>query len=420
MNLDRDQARRFLVERHLLAPPRSLPARASSVLAVVERLGSLQFDPLEAPGARNHELVLAARVAGFRKEWCTRWLYGPDRRLFEAWNKGLSLLPVAELAEHRGTWEAITQRWGGLLERHEGVTRRIVEAIGERGPLSVGAFGKGDVIDWWWGRTPVNRAVIDMLFLCGRLGIARRDGNARTYDLIERVLPARALDRRVQAEAAARHRLVSRVRGAGLLGKTGSAELLQGTGTAVELRARLEALVADGTLASVTIEGLRGTFYALPAEHAARRRAPAPPGAALLAPLDPLIWDRRFLRDLWDFDYLWEVYTPHARRRWGYLVLPILFGERLIGRIEPRATRAPGSLAIAGLWLEKGVDVDEPELADALAGALAAHAALVGATEITWARGLRRREGELARRARARIALAPASAKGVPGRARSG
>jgi uncharacterized protein YcaQ len=413
MELGQEEARRFLVGRHLLAPARGLPARASSVMTVVERLGSLQFDPLDAPGARNHELVLAARIAGFRKEWCERWLYGRDRGLFEAWNKGLSLLPIAELAEHRPVWALAAHRWGDLLERHAGVARRILDEIHARGALPVGAFGRGAIIDWWWGRTAVNRAVIDVLFLCGRLGIARREGNTRHYDLVERVLPPAALARHVDDETARRHRIVSRVRGVGLLGQTASAEVMHGTGTAGERRARLEALVAGGTLETVTIEGLRGVFHALPEELRARRRAPGPPTAAFLAPLDPLVWDRRLLRDLWKFDYIWEVYTPLARRRWGYYVLPVLFGERLIGRVEPRFSRQAGVLEMAGLWLEKGVDVDEPGLAEAFADAVAAHGGLCGATAITWRSGLRGRERELARRTRDR------SAPRAPGRRRA-
>ena len=78
IRLSADDARRFLVRRHLLAPPRSLPAQPASVLSVVERLGSLQFDPLEVPGARNHDLVLHARIAGYRREWCETLLYGPN------------------------------------------------------------------------------------------------------------------------------------------------------------------------------------------------------------------------------------------------------------------------------------------------------------------------------------------------------
>src|SRR3990170_8037544 len=95
IDLARDVARRFLVLRHLLAPPRSLPAEPESVLRVVDRVGSLQFDPLDVCG-RNHDLVLAARISGYRREWTDRWLYG-ERALYETYNKMLSIVPTAEL-----------------------------------------------------------------------------------------------------------------------------------------------------------------------------------------------------------------------------------------------------------------------------------------------------------------------------------
>src|SRR3954469_1649766 len=101
-------ARRFLVIRHLLAPPRSLPAQPASVMRVFERLGSIQFDPLEVAG-RNHDLVLLARIAGYRRDWTDRLLY-EERSLFEAYNKGLSLLPTSELPWYRVTWDRARQR----------------------------------------------------------------------------------------------------------------------------------------------------------------------------------------------------------------------------------------------------------------------------------------------------------------------
>src|SRR4249919_3728520 len=103
-SIDAGHARRFLVTRHLLAPPRALPAEPQSVLTAVERLGLLQFDPLEVPGARNHDLVLHARVAGYRRDWCEQWLYGPDRRLIELYNKSLNMVPIEELPHYRLTW----------------------------------------------------------------------------------------------------------------------------------------------------------------------------------------------------------------------------------------------------------------------------------------------------------------------------
>ena len=108
----------------------------------------------------------------------------------------------------------------------------------------------------------------------------------------------------------------------------------------------------------MSVEGVRGERFMLPAE-IGLLEAPEPagrPGVAFLAPLDPFVWDRDFLRALYDFDYVWEVYVPAARRRWGYYVLPILFGDRLVGRLEPRFDRRAGTLRVLDLWWEDGFD----------------------------------------------------------------
>ncbi len=112
-----------------------------------------------------------------------------------------------------------------------------------------------------------------------------------------------------------------------------------------------------------------------------------PPAVSFLAPLDPLAWDRRQLRELWGFDYLWEVYVPEKRRRWGYYVLPMLFGDRFVGRIEPRIDRKAKSLAILGIWFEPGFEpMEEPGFVSALRDAVDAYRTFVGAATVTWPR----------------------------------
>ena len=107
----------------------------------------------------------------------------------------------------------------------------------------------------------------------------------------------------------------------------------------------------------------------------ARRLVGGRGGVAFLAPLDPFVWDRDFLRALYGFDYVWEVYVPAAKRRWGYYVLPILFGDRLVGRIEPRIDRRAGVLRVLDLWWEAGFDpLAEPGFVEAFDDALEAHA----------------------------------------------
>jgi len=389
IQLTTDQARRFLVRRHLLDPPRSLAAEPESVLRVVDRLGSLQFDPLEVPGARNHDLVLHARVGGYVRAWCDAWLYGDDRRLIEIYNKSLNILPLPELPHYRLAWDEAEREYrDSILRDQASVAGAIIERIGTDGPLSTAAFRHHTgAVDWWWAPTSVARAVMEALFVTGRLGIARRDGNRRYYDLIERVVPPELLAAREPEADALRHRLLSRHRGVGLLGTSGNSEIVLGTGKAAD-RARVTAeLVAAGTLLPVEVEGLRARRYLLTDELPLLDLPPRPAEVSFIAPLDPIVWDRRLLRDLWGFSYLWEVYVPAARRRWGYYVLPILFGERFVGRIEPRLDRSTRTLRILGIWFEEGFrPLEEPGFVPALARALGAYAGFTGARRVTWPR----------------------------------
>ena len=118
--------------------------------------------------------------------------------------------------------------------------------------------------------------------------------------------------------------------------------------------------MADGDLVPIAVDGLRGRRFILGTEEDLLDEVIRPgtiePQVTFLAPLDPFVWDRDLLRSLFDFDYVWEVYVPEHKRRWGYYVLPILFGDRLVGRIEPRIDRASGTLRVLGLWWEEWFD----------------------------------------------------------------
>ena len=394
--LTAEQARRFLVRRHFLAPPRTLPARAESVLRVVRELGSVQFDPLEVTGARNDDLVLAARIRNYRRDWMERWLYGApaERQLFEAYNKSLNILPVEELPVHRVDWE----HWGQLdgvyhrlLQRNGEIAGAILDRLDREGPLPGSAFVErgGKRLRWGWGQITVPRALLYGLFRTGKIGIARRLGNVKVYDRMERLYPEALLQTRLPDEEVRRHQLLSRFRGVGLLGLRAGAEVWSGTVPARE-RARLtEAMVADGTLRRVRVAGVRDERFMLASDTgflrggALRKRE-----VALLAPLDPLVWDRDLLRQLFDFDYVWEVYVPQKARKHGYYVLPLLWGDRLVGRIEPRIDRKAGVLRVPAPSLERRMKrTDRIDFEAALGRAIEAHRRLSGAERIETARG---------------------------------
>ena len=400
-----DSARRFFVARHLLSPPRSQAPGLDGLRAVFWRLGSIQFDPLGVAG-RNHDLVLHARVRDYDPAWTDELLY-VRRELFELYNKGLSLLPASELPWFRVAWHRDAAVHGtGIFQRQPEMVTLVLDRIRAEGPLSSLDFERQPAIQWYWGATSAVRAVLEALAEAGVLGLARRAGNRRYYDLVERLFPAELLAQSQTPRDQYRHKLLSRHRGHGMLGTSGQAELWLGTGpakpdprepgrpTRTELHAEL---IQGGELVPVSIEGVRGLRYLLAPELPLLEGAeaspdlPSPPAVTFLAPLDPFVWDRGFLRSLFGFDYVWEVYVPEAKRRWGYYVLPVLFGDRLVGRFEPRIDRASRTVRILGAWWEPGFDPRTAEgFVAAMRDALAAYLRFGGATRVDWAPSLAR------------------------------
>jgi uncharacterized protein YcaQ len=392
MDVAADAARRFLVTRQMLAPARSVEGGPDGVLEVFRRLGSIQFDPLSVAG-RNHDLVLHARVAGYDPAWCDA-LY-QRRELFEAYNKGLSLVLTSDFPWFRATLSAYSSR---ILAEQADVAEHVLERIRAEGPRSALDFERrrGSLVDWFGAPTNVVREVLEAYAATGVLGLARRDGNRRYYDLIERLLPPDIVARKVPLREQLRHKLLSRYRAHGLLGIGGGGDIFGGLGPAKpdperpELPGRTalrEELIEEGELVPVTVEGVRGRRFVLREEVELLNAPPEPPLAvAFLPPFDPLVWDRGLLGSLFGFDYVWELFIPPAKRRWGWYVLPILFRDRFVGRIEPRIDRHEGRVRVLNLWWEDSFDPRRVEgFVDAMQAALGAYLRFAGASRLEWA-----------------------------------
>lgn len=392
MKVSADAARRFLVAHQLLAPARSLEGGPDAVLEVFRRLGSIQFDPLAVAG-RNHDLVLHARVADYDPAWC-KLLY-ERREIFEAYNKGLSLVPTSEFPWFRGN---LSRSAPQTISENAEVAAHILERIRTEGPLSSLDFERrqGSTTDWFGAPTNVVRALLEAYAVTGVLGLARREGNRRYYDLLERLVPAKALARNLPLAEQIRYKLLSRYRAHGLLGISGAGDVFGGIGPAkpderwpgyVGRNALRDQLVERGDLVPVDIEGIRGKRFVV-REHVELLEAPPepPPSVAFVPPFDPIVWDRALLASLFGFHYVWELFLPPEKRRWGWYVLPIVFGGSFVGRIEPRIDRAEARVEVLGAWWEEGF---APRRADgfvaAMRDALRAYLAFAGADRRAWA-----------------------------------
>jgi uncharacterized protein len=357
------------------------------VMQVFRKLGSIQFDPITVAG-RNHDLVLHARVADYEPAWCDE-LY-ERREIFEATNKALSFVPASEFPWFRHAMGRKGSRFhGAALADNAAVAERVLERIRAEGPLSARDFERetSPTKDWFGMPENAVRAVLEACTVTGVIGLARRDGNLRYYDLLERLLPADVLTQEIPEREQLRHKLLSRYRAHGLLGAGGAGGTFARIAAPQQRNELRKELVELGALVPVDVEGVRGKRLVL-ADEAELLQAPPEPASsvAFIAPFDSLLWDTALLSSLFAYDYVWEGFFPPARRRWGYYVLPIVFGDRFAGRIEPRIDRDRARVEVLNVWWEDGF---EPRRADgfveAARDALRAYLRFASADCLDWA-----------------------------------
>ena len=352
------QARRVaLAAQGLAAPPppdmgAGGPPTARRVLATVERLGLLQIDSVSVL-ARAHYLPLFSRLGGYERALLDSAAWGRPRRLFEYWAHEASLLPLATQPLLRWRMDEAAAGIGvyaGLAQFGRERPERIAAALAEverRGPLAAsdleGERGRGG----WWGWSDAKRA-LEWLFWAGQVTTAtRRGGFARLYDLPERVLPPAVVAAPTPAPADAQRVLIEIATRA--LGVATAGDLRDYFRLSPEVaRTRIPELVEAGALIPVEVEGWGRPAW-LHRDARLPRRAS---GQALLAPFDPLVWERARAERLFGFRYRLEIYTPADKRVHGYYVLPFLLGDRLVARVDLKRERAAGVLRVQSAHVE--------------------------------------------------------------------
>jgi uncharacterized protein YcaQ len=384
--------RRLLGGQGLLADPRQR-ATADVLYGIVEAMGFVQIDSINVV-ERAHHLTLAARLQSYRPALLDR-LLERDRRLFEHWTHDASAIPTAWYPHWKHRFERYRRRvlehpW--WLERvgpdPERVFAHVLERIREEGPLMSKDFEdeRPEGTDrTWWGWKP-QKTALEYLWRIGELAIAGRVNFHKVYDLAERVHP--------DAHAAPRPEDEKHVDWAcrSALDRLGVAtpDEIAGFWRAVSLeeaRAWCERAAAAGEIAAVEVETVDGSrpraAWAVPDwEERAAALPPAPPRVRLLSPFDPILRDRKRTLRLFNFDYRFEAFVPAPQRVYGYYVLPILEGERLVGRLDPKLHREQGLLEIRQVWWGRGVRESKGRKV-ALEAAVERLARLVGAEQWT-------------------------------------
>lgn len=366
LTISKTHARRFLLAHQRLWPPRSFLGK-SGIQEYIQHVGCIQFDPINVVG-RNPDLVLQSRITAYRPGLLDELLYH-DRTLCDGFDKVSSIYLTADrpyFARHRAR---MVQQHGDPTSQPMQIAPLVLQAIGERGPLSSTDIKHGSSLNWSWGQnSSLVRASMEVLYAMGQLGIHHRVHTRRYFDLIERLLPGEVLsapDPNVSQEDYQNWHVLRRVGGLGLANSSAAEYWLGILGVKSQVRREtLWRLVESGRIAAVEVEeNLGRTFFIrtadLPTLEASVDDSADKPRSAFLGPLDNLTWDRKLLRWIFDFDYIWEVYKPVAQRKYGYYVLPVLYGDEFVARFDPAFDKKTRRLTINNWWWEAGVNADE-------------------------------------------------------------
>ena len=365
---------------------------------VMRRLQLLQVDSVPVL-IRAQYMPLFSRLGAYRADLLDQIAYQADE-WFEAWSHEASLLPVEmepwlrwskQRAREGETWG----RLHTLAQKDPGYIEAVLGEVKARGPLVA-----GDLSDprprsgSWWGSRSGGAVALNWLFRVGALGVRRSGSFVKQFDLLERIVPETVRARPTPSfESSLDELLLRSARAHGIATADCLVDYFR-----LPIRpakVQLDSLVEDGKLIACEVDGWHKSVYRHPDAKLPRKIN----SAALLSPFDPLVWNRKRIGGLFDFDYRIEIYTPVEKRKYGYYVLPFLLGDRLVARFDLKTDRDSGTLRVLAAHVEAGVDAAEASSAAALE--LGELMRLVGAERISVGR-----KGSLAKALRTEVAAA--------------
>jgi uncharacterized protein YcaQ len=350
---------------------------------VMASIGALQVDTVNVL-VRSHYLPLFSRLGPYSMPLLDNAIYS-RRELFEAWAHVACIMPTERfpLLRHRMDGYPMESTedfkryhyWAKWARANGAYVERVLDEVRQRGPIAVGELDDpGQRRGEFW-QTSEGKIALQWLFLTGQVMISRRMNFARSYDITERVLPPEVIERTPPAGPEARRALLL------------MAARSHGVGTARELadyyrmpvvasRTFLDELADEGALRKVSVEGWREKAYLHPDAKIPRTID----ARALLTPFDSLVWERGRTERIFNFRYRIEIYTPEAKREYGYYVLPFLLSDRLVGRVDLKADRQGSRLLVRAAHIEQ--QAKPRVVADPLASELRAMARWLGLDSI--------------------------------------
>ncbi len=362
------QARQFMLLKQGLLGEHKFTGKQGAA-EFVRQAGCIQFDPVDVCG-KNAELTLQSRVKGFTKRTLYELLY-EERVLVDFPDKNLSIFSVEDWPYFERCRRAARES-GKKFPEIARLREQAREYIAQNGAVSSDELPiEGDIywhsaIHWsgmWGEKANAARSVLEQLYSDGELVIHHKQGARKFYDLARNHIPAELLDAPDPLPDDFAHlkwRLLRRISAVGLLWNRPSDAWLNIWGLKSPERNRaFEELLEEGKILEIRVEGIKNRLYCnaedLPLVERVLGEEAYKARCEFLAPLDCFLWDRKLINELFGFDYRWEIYTPAAKRKYGFYVLPVLYGERFVGRIEAVADKKSGVFTVKNFWYEDGV-----------------------------------------------------------------
>lgn len=359
VELTNKQARQFiLLKQGLIGKYKFI--EENGVCEYIKQAGCIQFDPIDICG-KNAGLTLQSRVEGFSKEMLYKLLY-EERKLIDYFDKNLSIFSIDDwkyFSRERATYN----EYGRSIDKVNLVTDKIKSIIKERGFASSKDINFKEKVDWSWNPTSLSRAALETMYFRGELIIHHKKGTIKHYALAKEHITSEILNAdnpNLTKEEHMKWRVLRRIGAVGLLWNKPSDALLGIDGLKASNRSIIfKELYKEGKIIEMLIENVPDIFYCLPAdrplidmvlnnnEFAGRTE--------FIAPLDNMLWDRKLIKKIFDFDYKWEIYTPIVKRKYSYYVLPVLSGDSFIGRIEIVNDKKLKQLIVKNLWFEDAI-----------------------------------------------------------------
>ena len=395
LTITRDQAKRFILSRQGLLGKHRFAGK-DGAYQYVRQAGCIQYDPVDVCG-KNAELTLQSRVKGFTKRMLADLLYH-DRLLVDYSDKELSIWPREDWPYFSG-YRAASREHGKGFPGIPELEERAVAYIRLHGPVSSDTLPIQGTVFWhssihwsghWHKESPAARSVLEQLYTDGVLLIHHKSGSRKFYDLSEKYFDRELLlaENPCPDEASfLQWRILRRIGAVGLLWNRRSDAWLGVSMTTEQRNEAFSALESAGSVTAVQVDGIRSPLFLLSEDLALMEKVledgiDTKARLEFLAPLDPMLWDRKLIEAIWGYQYSWEIYTPAEKRKYGYYVLPVLYGQELIGRIEAAADRKTAALSVKNLWFEPGVRRTK-KLSAAMDKAVARLAEFNGCSRIT-------------------------------------